>query len=65
MQCPVMVFYNIILFFHNNFLSRGRRGCDRMVVEIQLPVQSLLVLGVQIPLRRGVLDTTLYDNICQ
>jgi len=45
----------------------GRGPCDHMVVEFTTTyeISQWLTLQVQIPLRRGVLDTTLYDKICQ
>jgi len=39
-----------------------RHGHDHMVVRFIL---YLLTLQVRIPLRRGVLDTTLCDKVCQ
>jgi hypothetical protein len=50
--------------------NSGRRGRDRMVVGfittyICNKCQSPLTLWVWIPLRRGVLDTTLCDKVCQ
>jgi hypothetical protein len=43
--------------------TEGRCGLDRMVVGFQF--LSPLKLSVRIPLRQGVLDTTLYDQVCQ
>jgi hypothetical protein len=42
-------------------------ACDHMVVEFTTTyeISQWLTLQVQIPLRRGVLDTTLYDTVCQ
>jgi hypothetical protein len=51
------------------FVFRGRRGRERMVVGFKsyLCNQFLppLTLWVRFPLRRGVLDTTLCDKVCQ
>jgi len=44
---------------------RGRRGRDRMVVDLCNRGLLPLTLWVWIPLRRGVLDTTLCDKVCQ
>ena len=44
------------------------RGCrDRMVVGLQLLMQSVPIPTkiVRISLRRGLLDTTLCDKVCQ
>ena len=51
-------------------MNGGRRGRDRMVVGFITyylcnQCQSPLTLWVQILLRRGVLDTTLCDKVCQ
>ena len=49
-------------------MLRTHRGCDRMVVGFTTTcVISVyrLTLWVRIPLRRGVLDTTLCDKVCQ
>ena len=52
-------------------LSSGTtcRGRDRMIVGLQLPIcnpyLSQLKLWVRTPFRRGVLDATLCDKVCQ
>jgi len=51
-------------------ISEGLRGRDRMAVGFKLPMQSAeclspLTLWDPIPPRRGVLDTTLFDKVCQ
>ena len=52
-------------------LSSGAtcRGRDRMIVGLQLPIcnqyLSPLMLWVRTPFRRGVLDATLCDKVCQ
>jgi hypothetical protein len=52
-------------------LSSGAtcRGRDRMIVGLQLPIcnqcLSPLKLWVRTPFRRGVLDATLCDKVCQ
>jgi hypothetical protein len=47
----------------------GHHGRDRMVVRFKTTkcnhCLSLLKLWVRIPLKRGVLDTTLSDKVCQ
>ena len=47
-----------------SFSNGGRRGHDRMVVGF-IAYLSPLTLWVGTPLRRGVLDTTLCDKVCQ
>ena len=67
-------FKNLILrvFIRNTvniITSRGRRGRDRMVVGFATKLRNQCLspptLWVRIPLRRGVLYTTLCDKICQ
>jgi hypothetical protein len=52
-----------------HWLSRGRRGRDRMVVGFPTTVQSVLVttnvVRREFSSWRGVLDTTLCDKVCQ
>jgi hypothetical protein len=48
---------------HYKIQIRGRRGRDRMVVGNQC--LSPLMLKVRIAFRRGVLNTTLCDIVCQ
>ena len=53
--------------FDRSKTLRGCQGLDCMV-DLQLPMHqclSPLALWVRTPLRRDVLDTTLYDKICQ
>ena len=45
----------------NDQTNRDRRGC--MVVDLQCLLP--LTLWVRIPLKQGVLDTTLCDTVCQ
>ena len=47
-----------LLYAHIYTTLRCRRGRDRMVLNVQQPIQS-----VPIPLRWGVLDTTLCDKV--
>jgi len=43
----------------------GSRGCDRMVVEITTTCAITTSVGRSNPARARVLDTTLYDTVCQ
>ena len=44
---------------------RGLRGCDRMVLDLQLPVQSVLIATNVVSSFQGILNTTLCDQVCQ
>ena len=69
--CKMFVFLYFCDFFYISLYRlhvTGRRSRDSMVVEFPsyLCNQSLspLMLWVRTPLRRGVLDTTLCDQVC-
>jgi hypothetical protein len=57
----------LLLCTHPTPNCRGlRSSSERMVVDLQLPLQSVPITNeVRIPLRWGVLDTTLCDKVCQ
>ena len=67
----IVEYVNIILshFWNYIYILRNCRCRDRMgrSIDNYLCNQCLspLTLLVQIPLRRGVLDTTLCDEVCQ
>ena len=62
--------YNVLPSLTSKETPRGRRGRDRMVVEFTTTYVcnrciSPLTLWVRIPIRRGLLDTTLCNKVCQ
>ena len=46
-----------------HFLQRGRRGRDRMVVDLQLPVQSVPITTEIVSSNPTRARCTLYNNI--
>jgi hypothetical protein len=49
-----------------HFLQRGRRGRDRMVVDLQLPVQSVPITTEIVSSNPAQARcTTLCDKVCQ
>ena len=65
-ECPFI----LIEINSTTFISRSLRGRDRMVVGLTTTpgcnqCLSPLTLWVRIPLRWGVLDTSLCDEICR
>ena len=71
---PLVIFeYEIWTLYSLSFnlrYLRGRRGNDRMVVAFTTTYaisayNRSLTLWVRIPLKRGVLNTTLCDKVCQ
>jgi hypothetical protein len=69
----IYIIYELTVPFSLSILSytpmTGRHGRDRMIVRFKTTkcnhCLSLLTLWVRIPLKRGVLDTTLSDKVCQ
>ena len=64
---PTVLRWDCFYSFYSVKNYRGRRGRSRMIVYNYLCNQCIspLTLLVRIPLRRGVLHTTLYDKVCQ
>jgi hypothetical protein len=64
-------FWDIILYevdVHILLLCWGGCSCDHMVVEFIVPIQSVPIttnVVSRIPLRRGVINTTLCDKASQ
>ena len=64
--------YIIFINIHSisNISSRGRRSRDRMVVGLQLPVQSVPITTKIVSLTHpdtchSAFDTILCENVCQ
>jgi hypothetical protein len=64
----ILSWYNLCVFFKRLYYKKGsRRGRDRFGSWLYQCNQCLspLTLWARIPLRRGVLETTLCDTVCQ